>query len=100
MASTRSDPGGAGALERRASGLLALMAAGAVTCVLVGLGLRWLGAANAAERWLSAATTVIVVAPLVSLVGVGLSASRGRGRVAIFAWGALLVTLLGMGLAR
>jgi hypothetical protein len=100
VASTRSDPGGAGALERLASGLLALMAAGAVTCVLVGLGLRWLGSANGAERWLSAATTVIVAAPLVSLVGVASSASRGRGRVAIFAWGALLVTLLGMGLAR
>lgn len=103
MASSRSEPAEAAALERLAGGLLALMAAGAVACVVVGLGLRWLGPTGwrgAAEQWLSLATTVIVVAPLVSLAGVALSGSRGRGRLGVFAWGALLVTLLGMGLAR
>lgn len=96
-------PAPAGALERLAGGLLGLMAGVAVACVLVGLGLRWMGSAGsggAAERWLSLATTVIVVAPLVSLAGVALRASRGPRRLGVFAWGALLVTLLGMGLAR
>lgn len=82
---------------------MGLMAGVAVACVVVGLVLRWLGSARwggAAEQWLSLATTVIVVAPLVSLAGIALSASRGRGRLGVFAWGALLVTLLGMGLAR
>jgi hypothetical protein len=103
VASTSSEPGGAPGLERLAATLLALMAAGAVACVVVGLGLRWLGSgrwSGAAEPWLSLGTTVIVAAPLVSLVGVAWRASRRGERLAIFAWGALLVTLLGMGLAR
>lgn len=101
MASTSSEPTGAAPLERLAGGLLALMAAGAVACVVAGLGLRWLGRwSGAAEQLLSLATTAIVAAPLVSLVGVALSASRRARRLGIFAWGALLVTLLGMGLAR
>jgi hypothetical protein len=103
VASASSEPGGAPALERLAGGLLALMAAGAVACVAAGLGLRWLGSgrwSGAAEQWLSLGTTVIVTAPLVSLAGVALRASRHEGRLGIFAWGALLVTLLGMGLAR
>lgn len=90
-------------MERLAGGLLALMAAGAVACVVVGLGLRWLGSgrwSGAADGSLSLATTVIVAAPLVSLVGVALSASRRGARLGLFAWGALLVTLLGVGLAR
>jgi hypothetical protein len=49
---------------------------------------------------MSLGTTAIVAAPLVSLVGVAWRASRRGGRLGMFAWGALLVTLLGMGLAR
>lgn len=103
MVSSSSEPTRASGLERLAGTLLGLMAAAAVACVGVGLALRWLGpdgSHGAAERWLSLATIMIVVAPLVSLVGVALNASRGRSRLGAFAWGALLVTLLGMGLAR
>lgn len=103
MASTSSEAGAAPALERLAATLLALMAGGAVACVAVGLGLRWGGSdpgSAAAQRWMSLGTTAIVAAPLVSLVGVAWRASRRGGRLGMFAWGALLVTLLGMGLAR
>jgi hypothetical protein len=103
VASTSSEPTGRPALERLAGRLLALMATGAASCAAVGLGLRWLGAgrwSGAAERSLSLATAVMVAAPLVSLLGVALKASRRGDRLGIFAWGALLVTLLGMGLAR
>jgi glucose-6-phosphate-specific signal transduction histidine kinase len=104
--STRSEPpaagAGTGALERLAGGLLALMVALTVTCVAAAVGLRWLGSGNPAlgTRLLSLATGLVVLAPLVSLSGVALRALRVRRRLGWFAVGALLVTLLGMGLAR
>jgi hypothetical protein len=79
------------------------MAAVAVACVVVGLGLRWLGSgrwSGAAEQWLSLGPTLIVAAPLVSLSGVALRALRVQRRLGWFALGALLVTAVGMGLAR
>ncbi len=103
MASPSSERADLVTLERLAGGLLALMAGGALACVAAGLGLRWLGSGGSmevGERLLSLATGVVVVAPLVSLSGVALRALRGRRRVGLFALGALVVTLLGMGLAR
>ncbi len=103
MASPSSERAELVTLERLAGGLLALMAGGALACVVAGLGLRWLGsesAVGAANGLLSLATGVVVVAPLVSLSGVALGALRRRRRVGLFAVGALVVTLIGMGLAR
>jgi hypothetical protein len=48
----------------------------------------------------SLATNLVVLAPLVSLSGVALRAFPLQRRLGWFALGALLVTLLGMALAR
>ncbi len=103
MASTSSEPTAAGPLERRAATLLALMAGAAVACVATGLGLFWLASASGArlgERLLAAATSLVVLAPLVSLAGVTLGAWKSRRRLGLMALATLVVTLVGMGLAR
>jgi hypothetical protein len=79
------------------------MAGAALACV--GVGLAWLWLAPAAEaalgdRLLALATTLVVLAPLVSLIGVTLGAMRKRRRLALLALATLAVTLVGMGLAR
>ena len=71
----------------------------------VGAGLAVLAVASATmsalgERLLGLATTLVVLAPLVSLVGVALGAVRGQRRLALLALATLVVTLVGMGLAR
>jgi hypothetical protein len=90
-------------LERRAGRLLGLLALAALGCVAVGAAVSLLGGADAqvpARRLLSWATTLVVLAPLVSLAGVALSAWPAQPRLGRFALGALLVTLIGIGLAR
>lgn len=71
----------------------------------VGAGLAVLAVASATmsalgERLLGLATTLVVLAPLVSLVGVALGAARGQRRLALLALATLVVTLVGMALAR
>ena len=91
----------AGPLDRRAAQLLALMAGVALACVAAGLSLRWLGSApESGERFLAFATTLVVLAPLVSLIGIALVAMRGQRRLALLAVATLVVTLVGMALAR
>ena len=102
MASPSSEPG-PGPLERRAGTLLGVMAGAALACV--GVGLAVLGLASAAhaalgERLLALATSLVVLAPLVSLGGVTLGAMKSRRRLALVALATLVVTLVGMGLAR
>jgi hypothetical protein len=77
------------------------MAAGALLCVAAGLVLRWpVGVAWLGERFLALATTLIVLAPLVSLVGIALGAMRAQRRLALLAVATLVVTWVGMVLAR
>jgi hypothetical protein len=90
-------------LERRAGRLLSLLALAAFGCVALGAVFRLLGGPAAhvrAERLLSWATALVVLAPLVSLAGLALSAWPAQPRLGRFALGALLVTLIGIGLAR
>ena len=103
MASPSSEPGAASPLERRAGTLLGLMAAAAVACVAAGLAGLWLASASGsrlAERLMALATSLVVLAPLVSLVGVTLGAMKSQRRLALLALATLVVTLVGMGLAR
>jgi hypothetical protein len=79
------------------------MAGAAVACV--GAGLIAHGAVSASasalgERLFGLATTLVVLAPLVSLVGTALGALRGQRRLALLAAATLAVTLVGMALAR
>lgn len=90
-------------MERRAGTLLGLMAGVALACVGAGLAMLWLASPTATtlgERFLGWATSAVVLAPLVSLLGVMLGAMKGRPRLGRLALGTLVVTLVGMGLAR
>ncbi|MBI2535406.1 MAG: hypothetical protein HYW06_00180 [Gemmatimonadetes bacterium] len=103
MASPSSEPGGADPLGWRAGTLLGFMAGAALVCVGAGLAVLWLASAAQAtlgEHLLALATGLVVLAPLVSLVGVLLGAIKSRRRLALLALATLAVTLVGMGLAR
>lgn len=79
------------------------MAGAALACVAAGLAVFWLASASGAalaERLLALATSLVVLAPLVSLVGVTVGAMKSRRRLALLALATLGVTLVGMGLAR
>ncbi|MBI2402527.1 MAG: hypothetical protein HYV20_07290 [Gemmatimonadetes bacterium] len=79
------------------------MAGAALACVGAGLAVLWLASAAQAtlgEHLLALATGLVVLAPLVSLVGVLLGAIKSRRRLALLALATLAVTLVGMGLAR
>ena len=81
--------------------LLAAMAAAALVCVGTGVVALWVrGQAGLGERLLGLATGLVVVAPLVSLMGVMVGALKDRRRLALVALATLVVTLVGMGLAR
>lgn len=102
MAPASSESGG-GPLERRAGTLLGVMAGAALACVGAGLALLALAGAPASgfgERLLALATSLVVSAPLVSLIGVTLGAMKRQRRLAMLALATLVVTLVGMGLAR
>ena len=102
MASANSEPG-LEAVERRAGTLLGLMAGAAVACVGAGLIVHGVVSTSDAawpERLFGLATTLVVLAPLVSLVGTALGALRGHRRLALLAAATLGVTLVGMALAR
>jgi hypothetical protein len=89
------------AVERLAATLLALMALLAVLCVALGLAAHALARAGGwPTRLLAWGRDAIVLAPLVSLLGVALRAFARQRRLGWFALGALVVTLVGMGLAR
>lgn len=103
MDSLNSEPEAARTVERRAGRLLSLLALAALGCVVAAAALSLLGGAGTqvpARRLLSWASTLVVLAPLVSLAGVALSAWPAQPRLGRFALGALLVTLVGIGLAR
>lgn len=104
MASPTSDAFDRPAVERLAAALLAGMALLAVLCVALGLGAQVLARGAMAGAWATRffawGRDAIVLAPLVSLLGVALRAFRGQRRLAWFALAALVVTLVGMGLAR
>jgi len=78
------------------------MAAGALLCVGLGLAaLAWESSAAAlGEQLLALATGLVVLAPLVSLVGLTLGALKSHRRLALLGLATLVVTLVGMGLAR
>ncbi len=102
MAPASSEPG-YDRLERRAGTLLAVMAGAALVCVGAGLAVLWLAPeadSGLGERLLALATGLVVLAPLVSLIGVTLGAMTRRRRLALLALATLAVTLVGMGLAR
>ena len=88
-------------MERFAAALLTAMAALAVACVAASPVLRALVPGNAwPGRLLAWGRDAIVLAPLVALSGVALRAFTQQRRLGWFALGALVVTLVGMGLAR
>lgn len=88
-------------MERLAATLLAAMALLAVGCVALGLVARALAPGGEwPTRLLAWGRDAIVLAPLVSLLGVALRAFARQRRLGWFALAALVVTLLGMGLAR
>ncbi|OGU02231.1 MAG: hypothetical protein A2W29_12905 [Gemmatimonadetes bacterium RBG_16_66_8] len=92
MASPNSDPAGPLAYDAWAARILVLMGTVAVVLVVVGLvavpALVPIGAAG------------MMLAPLAALSGVAVGAIRARDRLAGYAVGAVLVTALGMLLAR
>jgi hypothetical protein len=101
VASPTSDPFDRPAVERLAATLLAAMALLAVACVALGLAAHALARGDEwPTRFLAWGRDAIVLAPLVSLLGVALRAFAGQRRLGWFALAALAVTLVGMGLAR
>jgi hypothetical protein len=101
VASPISDGFDRPAVERLAATLLAAMALLAVACVALGLAAHALARGGAwPTRLLAWGRDAIVLAPLVSLLGVALRAFARQRRLGWFALAALAVTLIGMGLAR
>ena len=92
MASPNSDPAGPPQYDARAARILALMGTVAVVLVVVGLG--------AAPALVPIGAAAMMLAPLAALAGVAVGAIRARHRLAVYAVGAVLVTALGMLLAR
>jgi hypothetical protein len=100
VASPTSETTDLGAIERLAAMLLTVMALLALTSVAAGVGAMLLGRSRFSPRLFGWGRDLVVLAPLVSLIGVALRAFRYQRRLGLLALGALLVTLVGLGLAR